>query len=92
MRNICCAYQEGSVRFEIASEIFASCDLFNGGTIFAEYFELVPVVPVKMIVQSLFADDAPYSLIPVETPEYNYVPTGVIQFSTWQPAPKSTSG
>ena len=51
MRNICRAYQDGSVRFDTAGEIFASCDLFNGRAIFAEHFELVPVVAVEMVVE-----------------------------------------
>ena len=78
--NICRAYQDGSVRFDTAREIFASCDLFNGLAICSEYFEFVPVVPIEMIVQSLLADDALDSLIPVETPEHDYIPIGVIPF------------
>jgi len=78
--NICRAYQDGSVRFDSAREIFASCDLFNGLAICSEYFEFVPVVPIEMIVQSLLADDALDSLIPVETPEHDYIPIGVIPF------------
>jgi hypothetical protein len=79
-RNICRAYHDGSVRFNTAGKIFASCDLFNGLAICSEYFELVPVVPTEMIVQSLFADDTLDSLIPVETPEHNNIPIGVMPF------------
>src|SRR6185437_4266931 len=56
VRNICCAYQDGSVRFNLAIEIFTLCEFLNGGTIFPEYFELVPIVAVNMVIQRFLAD------------------------------------
>jgi hypothetical protein len=50
MRNICRAYQDGSVRFDSAGEVFASRDVFNGRAILAEHFELVSVVSVEIVV------------------------------------------
>jgi hypothetical protein len=58
MRNICRAYQYGSVRFDTAGEVFASRDLFNGRAIFAEHFELVSVVAVEMVIERFSADGA----------------------------------
>jgi hypothetical protein len=75
-RNIGSAYQHASVGFYAAGKIFASCYLFNGRTIFPEHFELVPIVTSKMIIQRFLADDALYSLIPVESPENNNIAVG----------------
>ena len=80
MRNICRAYQDGSVRFGTAGEVFASRDVFNGRAIFAEHFELVFVVAVEMVIERFSADGASYPLRPVLTPEHDCVTTGVMPF------------
>jgi hypothetical protein len=46
----------------MAGEIFAPCDVFNGRAIFAEHFELVPVVAWEMVVKRFSADGASYPL------------------------------
>ena len=58
MSNICRAYQDDSIRFNTAGEVFASRDLFNGRAIFAEHFELVSVVAVEMVIERFSADGA----------------------------------
>jgi len=80
MRNICRAYQDGSVRFDTTGEVFAARDLFNGRAIFAEHFELVFVVAVEMVIERFSADGASYPLRPVLTPEHDCVTTGVMPF------------
>ena len=80
MRNICRAYQDGSVRFDTAGEVFASCNVFNGRAILAEHFEHVSVVSVEMVVERFSADSASYPLRPVLTPEHDCVTTSVMPF------------
>ena len=58
MMNILRAYQDGSVRFDMVGEVFASRDVFNGRSIFAEHFELVFVVAVEMVIERFSADGA----------------------------------
>ena len=58
MRNICRAYQDGSVRFDTAGEIFASCDVFNGRAMVAKHFEFIPLVAVEMVIERFSADGA----------------------------------
>jgi hypothetical protein len=53
MRNICGEFQDGSVRFHTAGEVFASGDVFNGRAIFAEHFEFVFVVAVEIRIEQL---------------------------------------
>jgi hypothetical protein len=55
MRNICGEFQDGSVRFHTAGEVFASGDVFNGNgrAIFAEHFEFVFVVAVEIRIEQL---------------------------------------
>ena len=80
MRNISRAYEDGSVRFNTAGEVFASCDVFNGWAIFSEHFQLVSVIAVEMVIERLPADSASNTLRPVLTPEHDYVATGVMPF------------
>ncbi len=50
MRNICCANQDGSVGFNSAGKVFASCNLFNGRAILAEHIELVLMTPMEIVI------------------------------------------
>jgi hypothetical protein len=44
----------------LAREIFPSCDLFNGRAIFAEDFELVPVIAAK-VKGAIYKGNTPYN-------------------------------
>lgn len=55
----------------MTSKIFPARFLFNGCPVVSEYSELVLAIPAEMVIQSFFADFAPYAGFRILPPEHD---------------------